>query len=62
MIAYKCDRCGNYFDGTDYRIMKVTASNGSKDTKFLTDIWLCDDCINGLLDYLNGSVELVEPE
>ena len=60
MIAYKCDRCNSYFDGTDYRMVKITTANGGRDTRFLDDIWLCDHCVNGLLSYLDYSE--TEPE
>lgn len=47
--AYKCERCGDYFDD-DPEVIRHDAS--AVDTAWSRD--LCHECFHGLIEYLAG--------
>lgn len=50
MIAYKCDRCGKYYDETYFN----TDTEGFTINRYGNPIDLCDDCKNALIGFVKG--------
>ena len=58
VIAYKCDRCGNYYDNTDFK----TDIEGFTINSFGNPIDLCDDCKKDLIEFVKGGDYLATKE
>lgn len=58
MIAYKCDRCGKYYDNTDFNI----DTDGFTINRYGNPIDLCDDCKNDLIEFVKGGANVATKE